>query len=175
MPVPTYDRFIEPLLRYLAERPEGASIAEAYEVLAQQLGLTSDDKAELLPSGAQAVYKNRFGWAHDRLMRAGYSESPRRGWWQLTPEGMTFASKRRKLSDDDIDKLASVDRGVRLRPRSDAERDDSSPEQGGDTSSADQSPEERIGAAIAELRASVSRDLLENIGRAPQNSSSISS
>lgn len=29
MPVPTYDHFIEPLLRYLATRPEGVSAAEA--------------------------------------------------------------------------------------------------------------------------------------------------
>jgi restriction system protein len=167
MPVPTYDRFIEPLLRYLAERPEGASIAEVYEVLAQRLGLSSDDKAELLPSGVQAVYKNRIGWAHDRLKRAGYSESPRRGWWQLTEDGLTFATTHPKLKEDDIDKLAYVDRSVRLRPRSDAEHDDGPSEHGEDRSSADQSPEERIGAAIAELRASVSRDLLEIIGRAP--------
>jgi restriction system protein len=38
----------------------------------------------------QAVYKNRSGWAHDRLKRAGYSPSPRRRVWQLTVAGVAF-------------------------------------------------------------------------------------
>jgi len=47
------------------------------------LRLTDADKAEILPSGVQLVYKNRAGWAHDRLKRAGLSASRRRGYWQL--------------------------------------------------------------------------------------------
>ncbi|MEN9483694.1 MAG: hypothetical protein RJB37_1574, partial [Pseudomonadota bacterium] len=30
-PIPTYDRFIEPLLRLLASRPEGVPAREAHE------------------------------------------------------------------------------------------------------------------------------------------------
>jgi restriction system protein len=37
-----------------------------------------------LPSGAQLIYKNRAGWAHDRLKRAGLSSSSRRGSWKIT-------------------------------------------------------------------------------------------
>lgn len=69
MPVPTYDEFIEPLLRYLAGHSDGAAIADAYEALADALRLSAEDRAELLPSGAQPVYKNRIGWAHDRSAR----------------------------------------------------------------------------------------------------------
>lgn len=66
MPVPTYDQFIEPLLRYLAEHPEGARTADAHEAVATRLGLTPDERAERLPSGVQHVYKNRNGWAQTR-------------------------------------------------------------------------------------------------------------
>ncbi|MGO8792615.1 MAG: winged helix-turn-helix domain-containing protein [Terriglobia bacterium] len=34
-------------------------------------------------SGTQAIYKNRAGWAHDRLKRTGFSTSPRRGLWKV--------------------------------------------------------------------------------------------
>jgi len=87
MPVPTYDQFIEPLLRYLAAHPEGVRAADAHEAVAAQVGLTPEERDERLPSGVQPVYKNRNGWAHDRLKRAGFSTSPRYGFWQLTTQG----------------------------------------------------------------------------------------
>jgi restriction system protein len=168
MPVPTFDQFIEPLLRYLAAHPNGASTADAHEAVAAKLGLTNDDRAERVPSGVQPVYKNRNGWAHDRLKRAGLSASPRYGFWQLTPEGFKFAEKHRKLSADDTERIASVDRASRLKPRKDAPTDTpSTPTPTAAAPSDKSSPEDRIEAALGELRDSVTRDLLENIGRAP--------
>jgi restriction system protein len=75
--IPTYDRFIEPLLRLLASRPEGLTAREAHEAAADALGLDAVARQQLLSSG-QLIYKNRAGWAHDRLKRAGLSDSPRR-------------------------------------------------------------------------------------------------
>lgn len=166
MSVPAYDQFIEPLLRYLAHYTDGVAIAEVYEALANELKLTAEDRAEMLPSGAQAVFKNRIGWAHDRLKRAQLSSSPRRGIWQLTAEGFAFATKYKTLPEAELERLASVDRSSRLKPK----KDDSG-ERGSspvDTAAVNRaSPEERIEAAIAELRESVARDLLESIGRSP--------
>lgn len=167
MSVPTYDQFIAPLLRHLAAHPAGVNIAEAYETLADGLKLSPEDRAELLPSRAQAVYRNRIGWAHDRLKRAGLSESPRRGVWRLTPEGVAFAAKNKTLSEEAIEKLASVDRASRLRPKKDVSAETASSPELSLASASKSSPEERIDAALAELRDSVGRDLLENIGRAP--------
>ena len=79
MPVPPYQSFIDPLLRVLADHPDGLRTAAAHEAVAARVGLTDADKAELLPSGNQPTFKNRNGWAHDRLKRAGLSSSPRRG------------------------------------------------------------------------------------------------
>src|SRR5271166_3673700 len=93
MSVPTYDQFIEPVMRYLAEHPEGAPARDVHDAAADALHLSDADRAELLPSGAQRVYKNRVGWAHDRLKRAGFSGSLRRGYWQLTEQGQQFANR----------------------------------------------------------------------------------
>jgi len=94
MPVPTYDLFIEPILRYLEQHPDGAPAQEVYEAAARALGLSKEERGEVIPSG-QMVYRNRAGWAHDRLKRRGYSCSPRRGYWQLTPQGVEFARTHR--------------------------------------------------------------------------------
>jgi restriction system protein len=167
MPVPTYDEFIEPLLRYLAAHRDGAAIADVCEALANEMKLTPDDRAELLPSRSQPLYKNRIGWAHDRLKRASLSESPRRGFWKLTPQGVKLAAQHKVLPDAEIERIWNVDRSFRLRPKKDPEAETVpapklllAPEE-------KSGPEERIDAALAELRDSVARDLLENIGNAP--------
>jgi restriction system protein len=167
MTVPTYDHFIGPLLRYLAAHAEGATIVDVYEALASGMRLTPEDRAELLPSGTQAVFKNRIGWAHDRLKRSGLSTSPRRGFWKLTPDGLAFASKNKTISEDDVERLANVDRTLRLKPKRDAPSDTPSDVEPSTPPTDRSSPEERIEAALAELRDSVARDLLENIGRSP--------
>jgi restriction system protein len=89
MSIPTYDQFIEPILRYLAARPEGAPAKVAHNAAAEALGITEQERQQLIPSG-QPVYKNRAGWAHDRLKRAGLSSSPQRGVWMLTEAGKKF-------------------------------------------------------------------------------------
>jgi restriction system protein len=167
MPFPTYDHFVEPLLRYLALHADGASIADVHEALANEMKLTPEERAELLPSGQQAIFKNRIGWAHDRLKRVGLSGSPRRGFWKLTPEGLTFAVKNETISEDELDRLANVARTSRLRPKKDSPADAPSAAELSTPTPDKSSPEERIESALAELRDSVARDLLENIGRSP--------
>jgi len=167
MPVPTYDQFIEPLLRYLAAHPEGARAGDAHEAVATHLGLSPEERAERLPSGVQHVYKNRNGWAQDRLKRAGFSTSPRYGFWQLTPAGIAYASKQKTITADELERLASVDRTARLKPKIGAVSAPSSAAAVEAIASEKSSPEERIEAALVELRDSVARDLLELIGRAP--------
>jgi restriction system protein len=73
MDVPRYEKFIEPILRYLAATPDGAVARDVHEAAATVLELSESDRDELLPSGSQHVFKNRAGWAHDRLRRAGFS------------------------------------------------------------------------------------------------------
>lgn len=90
MPVPTYDQFIEPVLRYLATHPEGAPAPVVHDAAAKALGLSDQDREALLPSGTQRLYKNRAGWAHDRLKRAGLSTTPKHGFWKINPVGLAF-------------------------------------------------------------------------------------
>src|SRR5690554_3749767 len=88
---PTYDVYIEPLLALLAEYPSGLKTSSIYENLATRMRLSQAQRTALLPSGAQPVYQNRIGWAHDRLKRAGLSRSIKRGTWALTERGRAAA------------------------------------------------------------------------------------
>lgn len=166
MTVPTYDKFIEPILRYLAAKPSGALARDAHEAAAQALAVSEADRQELLPSGSQPIYKNRAGWAHDRLKRAGLSSSPRRGYWQLTEEGVAFAmSHAGSLSIKDVEQLAVGFMDVRLRPAPDAgSLAPSSLVQLSSPAAALASPDDRLGEAVSELRRSVAAELLETLG-----------
>jgi restriction system protein len=116
MPVPTYDQFIEPVLRYLAAAPDGAPARDVHDGAAATLGLTDADRAELLPSGVQPVYKNRSGWAHNRLKLHGLSSSVRRGFWKLTAAGREFiAAHPAQLTNEVVEQLAADKADVRLR------------------------------------------------------------
>jgi len=117
MAIPTYDQFIEPLLRHLAKHPDGVRSGDIYGVLADQVGLTESERLERLPSRMQPVHHNRVGWAHDRLKRAGYSTSAKRGTWKITDAGLQFVRENpRPLSAEQIERLAYVPSGSRLRP-----------------------------------------------------------
>lgn len=159
MSVPTYDRFIEPILRFLASRPEGVPAREAHDAAADMLLLNETDRGLSLPTG-QATYKNRAGWAHDRLKRAGYSASPRRGIWCLTDAGRNFvASNPGPLSPEQVEALARNYLDVKLKPNSAEDITDSTPD--GLEPEEVQSPDDRLQGALDEIRRSVSSELLD--------------
>jgi restriction system protein len=163
MAVPTYDRFIEPILRYLAAHPNGALARDVHDAAAATLGLTDSDRAELLPSGVQTVYKNRAGWAHDRLKRSGLSTSLRKGFWKLTDAGVAFAASHPPpLAESVVEGLATEHNDVRLRP----------PDQNGadvltaaPVAQVSASPDDRLEAALTELRQTVAAELLEALSQ----------
>jgi restriction system protein len=160
MAVPTYDKFIEPLIRYLATKPDGVPARDAHNTLTDALKLTDEDRAELLPSGAQSIYKNRAGWAHDRLKRAGLSQSLRRGYWQLTKEGVAFAKAHPSpWSMELVDQVANGNEDVHLRK----DNLTAKPENvlGAPPDNITVSPDDRLGTALKELRAKARVDLLE--------------
>lgn len=159
MPVPTYDKFIEPIFRYLEKHVEGVQAKDAHEAAATALNLSDDDRAERLPSGIQPVYKNRAGWAHDRLKRAGYSSSPKRGFWILTPEGRDFVAKHLSpIPDEIIENIATGYSDVKLR--STPSEYDGSAQVPPDLSGTE-SPDDRLESAVKELRSSVAAELLQ--------------
>jgi restriction system protein len=167
MAVPTYDKFIEPVLRFLALHPEGVPAKEAHIAAADALGVTEQDRDELLPSGSQLVYKNRAGWAHDRLKRAGLSSSPRRGTWQITKEGLNFIAEHPlPFSAELSTELAMGFVGVKLRKSNGdiVTLDDQKPDSPV-LEDAITSPDDRLGQALKELRESAQSDLIEAIGK----------
>ena len=166
MAVPTYDKFIEPILRFLANHADGANARDVHEAAASTLGVSETDRQEMVPSGVQPIYKNRAGWAHDRLKRAGLSSSPRRGFWQLTEKGREFVSSHPgQLPAQQIVQIASDFLDVRLRAAAVGAAPVALPtmDAAAPVVVAVASPDDRLGQAIGELRSSVAAELLDTL------------
>lgn len=163
MAIPTYEKFIDPILRYLAAHPEGAPASQVHDAAAAALNLSDEDRQKLVPSGVQLVYRNRAGWAHDRLKRVGLSASPQRGIWQLTPKGVEYEKKHPlPLPPSELAEMAALALDVRLsEPRTVEDIPQPQPFVA--------SPEERLGEALDELRASVASQLADALRVASPN------
>jgi restriction system protein len=164
VPIPSFRGFIHPLLKYLSEHPEGARIADVYEAVADRVGLTPDERTVLLPSGMQPLFHNRIGWAHDRLKKAGLSDSPRRGTWQITDAGRRFAKDHPNgFSEEEQYKLSYPARAA-ARARGPATTEAGATAAGPPGQDV-ASPTERIDRAVDEINQNVAEELLDLIGK----------
>jgi restriction system protein len=83
MSIPDFQSIMLPLLKFADDQQEH-SLREAIERLAQTFELSDQERKELLPSGQQAIFDNRVGWASTHLKKAGLLESARRSFFKIT-------------------------------------------------------------------------------------------
>src|ERR1700760_2331384 len=99
MPVPDYQSLMLPVLMIAAAGE--IRIGNAVDRLAEQLHLTEDERAQLLPSGKQTLFGNRVHWAKTYLTKAGLLESIRRGHFQITERGRQVIAAQPSRIDND--------------------------------------------------------------------------
>ena len=87
MAIPDYQATMLPLLRFASDGAEH-SLRDAIEALAQGFKLSDEERRELLPSGQQAVFDNRVGWARTYMKKAGLLRTTRRGFFEITERGI---------------------------------------------------------------------------------------
>ena len=115
MAIPPLRDMIEPLLRVLADAPDGLTARQAQDRVADRLQLSASDRSQRVLRGTQHVFRHRTNWAHDRLKRARLSSTPRRGVWQLTGEGLTLArSLTNELPKETLQQIAKAARDLEL-------------------------------------------------------------
>ncbi|MBS1813617.1 MAG: restriction endonuclease [Acidobacteria bacterium] len=83
----TFQAFLSPILRIASD---GAihSAAEFEQGSADILGLSPEDRTQMLASGGMTVLRDRSGWAYYYLFRAGLLERPSRGHYRITERGL---------------------------------------------------------------------------------------
>jgi restriction system protein len=157
MPIPDYQTCMLPFLRHLADGQEH-SLRDAEDALAAGFSLTPAERAELLPSGQQGIFRNRVGWARTYLKKGGLLESPRRGVFKITERGReVLASNPNRIDARYLERFPEF---LEFR---DAGKQGAIDAESSPTVPVSATPEETIEIAYEELRAQLSQDILAKI------------
>jgi len=153
MAIPDYQSIMLPLLELLSDSKEHL-FRNVIETLAKTFKLNDEERKELLPSGQQAVFDNRVGWARTFLKKALLIESPRRGVSQITQRGLAVLTK--KPNRIDVKFLEQFHEFIEFRS---TKKESSDIEDKIETTN-DQTPEEALEYSYQKIRKSLAQDLL---------------
>lgn len=157
MSLPNYQQFLYPVLKIVQEG-KGCSLKETYEPIADQLGISQEERQELLPSGRQQIYKNRIGWAKTYLIKAGLLESHKRGYFNITEKGQKVLNSG--IKDITTNYLLQFESFAEFMQTKKKEETSSYQEIEPNT------PEEQIEEAIEEMNKALASDLLQYLQNA---------
>jgi restriction system protein len=161
MAIPDYQSVMLPLLRYAADEQEH-SVREAIEALADQFRLTDEERKELLPSGGQATFDNRVGWARTYMKKAGLLESPRRSYFKITDRGLQALQANPEAINNRF--LQQYPEFREFKTRSNTKAVDTEPgATAGATQDSEQTPREAMENAYDAIRAQLAGEPLEQI------------
>jgi len=126
--------------------------------LAEQFGLTEDERREMLPSGSARVFDNRVGWAKSHVTQAGLLAAPRRAVSTITDRGREVLQEHPERVDLRVLNQFEDYREFRKRRKASAGDDE-----GGDEETEEAPPEEMLASAYQKVRRQVEADLLRQI------------
>ena len=89
MAIPDYQTLMLPVLQLAAKGEQRVGVAA--ERIADELGLSNEERATMLPSGRQRLLNNRIHWAKFYMSKAGLISSPGRGRFVATDQGASVA------------------------------------------------------------------------------------
>ena len=157
MAIPDYQTLMLPVLAIAAEGETRVPLDA--EKIADRLGLTEDEREEMLPSGKQRLLHNRVHWAKFYMSKAGLIDSPKRGVFVISPAGRQMLTSN--PSRIDVETLKRIPAFAEFYSTSTTSTDNAIPVATPSTS--DATPEEQIDAAHAVLTAALKADLLQRI------------
>ena len=129
------------------------------ERLARQFNLTEEELNEFLPSGKQARFFNRVGWAKTHLTKAGLLVIAHRPYYVIAQRGKdVLKSKPERI---DLRFLKQYPEFVEFRNTHKTKDDFEESDELTDT--LDKTPEEILEDAYEEIRANLASDLLESV------------
>jgi restriction system protein len=147
---------MRPLLAHHADGGEH-EIGATRLGLADEFGLTDEDRAERIPSGRVTTLQNRVGWAATYLFRAGLLERPRRAHYRITPRGKEMLSAHPNRIDLGV--LNQFEEFEEFRKAGKSGPTEETSEGQAEVETA----EERIDAGYQELRSALIADLLDRV------------
>ena len=158
---PPFHEFLKPLLM-LASDGE-INVRDSAHAIADDFGLSSQARLEVTRGGNQRRFIDRTHWAATYLRQANLFETTRRGYVEITPDGMAFNQKyQRAISVDDLRNLPAF---IEFQERRGTRK--AQVNCGESSSNSNLTPNDQISEALEEIESELAETLLEQL----QNSS----
>jgi len=154
MPIPDFQSLTRPLLQAHADGKEHIN-SELVAQLADQFGLSDEERREMLPSGGARLFDNRIGWAKSHITQAGLLSSPRRAVSMITDRGYEALSQHPERIDLRVLNGFETYREFRSRRKTQEEGDVQESE-----IQDSQTPEELLENAYLQVRRQIESELL---------------
>jgi restriction system protein len=155
MPIPDYQGFMLPFLHVVSDDQE-YHVRDIVAKLADQLGLTDEERQQMLPSGQQSLVANRVGWAKTYLKKAGLLDNPRRGYVRITQAGIqALADNPGRIDNQFLDRYPSF---LEFTQRSPSNAESMEPEV-----AEAKTPDEVLESSYQSLRNALADELLEQV------------
>ena len=163
MPIPTYDALMLPVLRRSSEKTW--IMRDLIGQIADDLGLSQEERGLQIPSGVATVIASRVHWAKTYLKQAGLLDQPKRGTVVISPRGQQVLATNPEKIDAALLQRFDEFRSFQTRTKSDGTavelpldlQASNSPE------NLSRTPEEQISAASTILDEAVREALLARI------------
>ncbi len=160
--LPPQSAFFHAILRHLVAHPEGDRRQNIHEAMPDLLQMTQAQRTERLANLPHLRYRHRSGFGLSMLKAAGYVDNPAPGTWQITNRGRELLTLHPDGFDDET--ARHLIRESRKATRVEGAHDDADESA---VSALQQTPDERIDAAMQEIQRAVSEDLLKRISDSP--------
>lgn len=157
MNIPDFQTLMLPVLRSATN--DEVKISDVVEQLATEFQLSSEERAQLLPSGRQTTFANRVHWAKSYLGKAGLVELTKRAHFQITDRGRHVLTAPPERID--IKFLNQFPGFQKFRDAEEEEGDVGSPHVGDSTTT--MTPDEVMRSAHRQLEVALADEMLQRI------------
>ena len=166
MAIPDYQTLMLPVLKLAGDGLEHR-IGDVVDQIARDFGLTEAEKQQILPSGRQATFANRMGWAKTYLVQAGLLEATKRAHFKITDRGKkSLAEGPARI---DVQYLSQFAEFVQFKERGSLPGTEASTSVG-ETPSAPlqpETPDELLRSTVRQIETALKKELLDRILAAP--------
>ncbi len=166
MAIPDYQTLMLPVLKVASDGQEHR-IGNVVNQLAGDFGLTEEEQQQILPSGRQATFANRVGWAKTYVVQAGLLEATKRAHFKITDRGKKCLAEGPQRID--VEYLSQFAEFVQFKERGRVPGTDASTGTGETRPVPLQSetPDELLRSTVKQIETALKKELLDRVLAAP--------
>ncbi|MGI8526415.1 MAG: restriction endonuclease [Pseudolabrys sp.] len=162
MAVPDYQTLMLPLLHHARAKGGETHVGALVDEIGNELKLTTEELAALIPSGGQTLLLNRLHWAKSYMQRAGLIESTRHGYFKVTSRGESLLKEGPSRIDNSV--LAKFPEFVEWKKISAG----GAPTQFVQNADLEEgSPDDQIAAGYRKTQEALAADVIDRVRKAP--------